>query len=297
MINFKSCSAKKSKPKPENYVIDLLFTNSLTIIRCNPYERHVIRDISIEKLGYIKCSNRDSFLPENHLEKIALLEWRFTETKCKNSKITETTYLNIKHRPKKVYKDLKLHLTRLGSVGGVYIKEVKKTSSLYFENIGGKSSISNTENFTTVFYAFTERPILCRERYPASKNPCLATTQKKNFSYTCYYRIGDNTAPSIADMEIELKSLLNNGNSNEDSIRDVYINKTPEEKPSQDNSDSLIIGLIILIIVIVIFSSISIYFCCCRRRRRRPLPSPRRRAPRRGRVSGGSDTSIATNTS
>ncbi|CAF0985968.1 unnamed protein product [Adineta steineri] len=109
----------KSKNTLENYVIDVLFTNSLTIIHCNSYERHIIRDITIEKVGYIKCSNKNLFLPEDHVASITLLQWNGTVVKCeKNKNIIkeEKTYLNIIHKAKDAFKKNPLVLTRVGSV-------------------------------------------------------------------------------------------------------------------------------------------------------------------------------------
>src|SRR5262249_49767043 len=86
IFNNSFCLWKKSKETLENYIIDVFFTNSLTIIRCNPYEKHILRDITIEIIGHIKCSNKNLFLPDNHIEYITLLQWNYTIIKCQKKK-------------------------------------------------------------------------------------------------------------------------------------------------------------------------------------------------------------------
>jgi len=187
---------KKSKDTLENYIIDVLFTNSLTIIRCNPYESDILRDITIETIGHIKCSNSHLFLPDNHIESITLLQWDHTSIKCDKKKTIikeEKTYLDIKHKAKNAFKKIKFDLIRVGSIGPseLYINE--KIFQLYFKHPPRKLAINNTEQkeekFSTEIYSFKNRPILCRERQLLSEGPCSNTNQYQNLSYVCYYKV------------------------------------------------------------------------------------------------------------
>jgi len=195
-INYSFCLWKNSKDTLANYIIDILFTNSLTIIRCNPYERHIIRDITIDKIGYIKCSNRNLFLPDNHIESLTLLEWDYTFIKCDKKKLTikeEKTYLNIKHKAKNAFKKIPLELIRVRSTGPSKLHLNEKSFQLYFDHPLRKLAISNTEqtneSFSTEIYLFKNRPILCRERRLSSEQPCSNNNQHQNFSYVCYYKV------------------------------------------------------------------------------------------------------------
>jgi hypothetical protein len=185
---------KKSKDTLENYIIDVLFSNSLTIIRCNPYERHILRDISIETIGHIKCSNRDLFLPDNHIEDITLLQWNFTFVECnKNKKIIlkEETYFNIKHKAKKAFQKIKFDLIRVGSTGPSKLKIDEKKFQISFKHPLRNSAImnldQNEETFTTDIYSFHNRPIICRERQLIGEGLC--SNQHHNLSYVCYYKV------------------------------------------------------------------------------------------------------------
>ncbi|CAF4289539.1 unnamed protein product [Rotaria sp. Silwood2] len=265
-INYSFCFWKKPNVLLEHYVIDVFFTNSLTIIRCNPYERHILRDITIEAIGYIKCSNRNLFLPDDHIEYITLLEWLYTSIKCnKKTNITkEKTYFEIKHKAKKVFKNNPLELIRVGSTGPSKLHWNEKDFQLYFEHPERKLSISNTEqqgeSISTDVYSFKHRPILCRERRFSSEQSCSNNNnQNRNFSYVCYYKIGVAEPPTIAEMEKEIKTLPNDIDPDEKSIVDVYINKTI--KKNSPWSLFLIISLFIIIFFII---GISIYFCYCR---------------------------------
>ncbi|CAF1220054.1 unnamed protein product [Adineta ricciae] len=284
---------KKTPVKLNEYKIDVIFQKALTIFRCNPYEQHVIRDITIEKLGSLKCSNRMSFLPDNHIESVTLLEWNSTTVACNKNVIKkEKTHLNIKHKPKNAFKGLKFRVTRLGSSGESNVEFDDKKSYVSFEHHGGQATATNpnslNDNLTTTYYTFHDRPILCRERYPASRNPCLTTTQKKNFTYMCYYRMGYEDPPTVADFDRELKTLTVNNGSDEDSINEVYMNKKPLPEESFWSSPAGVPICIIVVITIIIIVSVSSYFLCCR-------SSPRKRRIRQRRDH--SDTSIASNTS
>ncbi len=195
-INYSFCLWKKSKDTLENYVIDVLFTNSLTIIRCNLYESHILRDITIETIGHIKCSNRNLFLPDNHIEYITLLQWDHTSIKCNKLKNTikeEITYLDIKHKAKNAFKKIKLDLIRVGSTGPSELHTKDKNFQIYFKHPPRKLAITNTEqkedDFSTQIYSFKDRPILCRERQLLPEGPCSSTNQYQNLSYVCYYKV------------------------------------------------------------------------------------------------------------
>jgi hypothetical protein len=283
-LNYSSSLWKNSKDTLENYVIDILFTNSLTIIRCNPYERHILRDITFETIGYLKCSNINLFLPNNHIESITLLHWDNTSIKCNKKHIitSEKTYLDVKHKPKNAFKKLPLELIRVGSTG--HSKLHWKDNKLNFEHPSRNSPINNTtqkeEVFSTEIYTFKNRPILCRERQPALQNPCITSNPPQNFSYVCYYKvnyvdnfvylyiffsirkIGATDPPTIAEMENELQTLPNDINPDENSIVDHYIDKTPKEKSSiKIRFISRIFGIVIIIIIII---GIGICCSCCR---------------------------------
>ncbi|CAF4861796.1 unnamed protein product, partial [Rotaria sp. Silwood1] len=236
----------------------------LTIIRCNPYERHILRDKTIEAIGYIKCSNRNLFLPDNHIEYITLLEWLYTSIKCnKKTNITkEKTYFEIKHKAKKAFKNNPLELIRVGSTGSSKLHWNEKDFQLYFEHPPRKLPLITTEqqgeSFSTDVYSFKQRPILCRERHFLSEQPCSSNNQHQNFSYVCYYKIGVAEPPTIAEMEKEIKTLPNAIDLDENSIVDLYINKTIKK----DSSWSLFLMISIFIIICVI-SGISIYFYYC----------------------------------
>jgi hypothetical protein len=198
LIQFDSsfCLWKKSKDTLESYIIDILFTNSLTIIRCNPYERHILRDITIETIGHIKCSNQHLFLPDNHIEYITLLQWNYTSIKCNKKKNVieeEKTYFYLKHKAKNAFKKLKFDLIRVGSTGPSELHMNEKKFELYFKHPKRQLALSHTEekeeNFSTEIYSFKNRPILCRERYLSSEGPCSNTNQHHNVSYVCYYKV------------------------------------------------------------------------------------------------------------
>ncbi|CAF1110453.1 unnamed protein product [Rotaria sordida] len=236
----------------------------LTIIRCNPYERHILRDITIETIGHIKCSNLNLFLPDDHIEYITLLEWLYTSIKCdKKTSITkEKTYFEIKHKAKKAFKNNPLELIRVGSTGPSKLHWNAKDFQLYFEHPQRKLSISHTEqtgeSISTDVYSFKYRPIICRERRFASEHPCFNNNQNQNFSYVCYYKIGIAELPTIAEMEKEIKTLPNDIDPDENSIVDLYIDKTIKKYSSW--SLFLIISICIIIFII---GGISIYFYYC----------------------------------
>lgn len=186
---------KKSSDSLEEYVIDVLFSNSLTIIRCNPYELQVFREISIETVGYIRCTNRNLFLPENHLESITLLQWNYTSVECQKNKkaiIEERTYLYVKHKAKHAFKKVDLNLIRVGSMGSSQSKMDEKNYLLSFKHPPRSLAMitldQENENYTVDTFAFKHRPILCRERQLVLPGgPC--TNQHLNLSYVCYYRV------------------------------------------------------------------------------------------------------------
>ncbi len=193
-INYTFCLWKKSKDTLENYIIDVLFTNSLTIIRCNPYERHILRDITIETIGHIKCSNRHLFLPDNHIEYITLLQWNFTFVECSKNEKTikeEKTFFYIKHKAKKAFQKIKFDLIRVGSTGPSKLKIDEKKFQLSFNhpprNLAIMTTDQNDEIFATEIYSFMNRPIICRERQLVGKGPC--SNQHQNLSYVCYYKV------------------------------------------------------------------------------------------------------------
>ena len=185
---------KKSKGGLENYVIDVLFSNSLTIIRCNPYERQILRDISIDTVGYIKCSNRESFLPENHIESITLLRWNSSSVKCSKDKKSikeEKTYLHVKHKAKNAFKKVDFNLIRVGSMGPSISKMDEKNYLLSFEHPRRSLALTAEDQQNNTFgiqtFSFKHRPILCRERQLADGGPCA--NLHLNLSYVCYYRV------------------------------------------------------------------------------------------------------------
>ena len=184
-----------SKGDLEEYVIDVLFSNSLTIIRCNPYERQILRDISIETAGYIKCTNRDLFLPENHLKSITVLQWNYTSILCNKNKKTiteEKTYLYVKHKAKNAFKKVDLNLVRAGSMGTSQSKMDEKNYLLSFKHPPRSLAMITADqenvNYTVETFVFKHRPILCREKQLAVPGgPCA--NQHLNLSYVCYYRV------------------------------------------------------------------------------------------------------------
>lgn len=185
---------KKSTGGLEDYVIDVLFSNSLTIIRCNPYERQILRDISIETVGYIKCSNRESFLPENHIQSITLLRWNSTIVKCSKDKKSikeEKTHLDVKHKGKNAFKKVDFNLIRVGSMGPSVSKMDEKKFRLSFEHPPRNlaSIVDEQQNGTLAIqtFSFKHRPILCRERQLPDGGPCA--NLHINLSYICYYRV------------------------------------------------------------------------------------------------------------
>ena len=192
-INYLFCLWKKSTYTLDNYIIDVFFTNSLTIIRCNPYERHILRDITIEVIGHIQCSNRNTFLPDDHIEYITLLKWLYTSRKCNKKKTIikeERTYFEIKHTVKNAFKKLPLELIRVGSTGLSKLHWNGKDLRLYFQHPPRQLSLSEIdENFQTEVYSFKNRPILCRERQLSSQEPCSDEYQNQNVSYICYYKV------------------------------------------------------------------------------------------------------------
>jgi hypothetical protein len=195
-LNYSSSFWKNSKDTLENYVIDVLFTNSLTIIRCNPYERHILREITFETIGHIKCSNINLFLPNNHIESITLLHWDHTFIKCNKQKTTikeEKTYLDVKHKAKNAFKKIPLDLIRVGSTGPSKLHWKEKDLKLYYEHPPRNLPINNTDHkddiFSTEIYFFKNRPLLCRERQPSLDTPCSNPNPPQNFSYVCYYKV------------------------------------------------------------------------------------------------------------
>lgn len=182
----------------DNYLIDILFSNTLTIIRCNPYESHILRDLSIEVIGHIKCSNKHLFLPENHIENITLLQWNPTLLVCTKKKKKqkqkieeEKTIFSIKHKPKNAFKNIKFRLTRLGSTGASEPKIDDKKHEISFthppRNIKADEIENTKDNFTTEIYSFRDRPIVCRERQLALEDPC--ENQHLNLTFVCYYQV------------------------------------------------------------------------------------------------------------
>lgn len=195
-VNYSFCFWKSSKPTLENYVIDVFFTNSLTIIRCNPSERHILRDITLETIGHIKCSNSHLFLPDNQIEYITLLEWLYTTIKCdkKKAKIKEEkTYFEIKHKAKKAFKKNPLRLVRVGSTDSSELNWKEDDFQLYFKHPPRKFPTNKTDHtdddYLIDIYAFKKRPILCRQRYFLSQQSCLNNSQQQNASYICYYKV------------------------------------------------------------------------------------------------------------
>lgn len=176
-----------------DYVIDVFFSNSLTIIRCNAYEREILRSISMGTIGKIKCSNRNRFLPSNHIEQIALLHWNETKFQCKkfkgNSfKSFDQTVLSIKHKPKHVFEKNPLKLIRVGSTDSSKTSWDEKQSILTFQHAPRIVEIKK-ENFTDEIYSFNHRPIICRERFLTSSNICTKHFRQQNLSWICYYRV------------------------------------------------------------------------------------------------------------
>jgi hypothetical protein len=182
----------------EDYVIDLLFSNSLTIIRCNPYERQILRGVSMNTIGHVKCSNQHLFLPSNHIEEITLLQWNETKVECnKKQHVTEErTYIHIQHKPTKAFKKQPLKIIRVGSVGSSDIHWKEKERLLYIEH-PLQSSPSVAGEMQTDVFAFKHRPILCRERQLAPANRCDAAYRPQNLSYVCYYRVRRRSSGSV----------------------------------------------------------------------------------------------------
>lgn len=192
-LNSVLCLWKKTKTL-ENYVIDVLFSNTLTIIRCNPYESHIFREISIEILGHIQCSNRNQFLPDNHIENITLLQWNATKISCKKkSKIIdeEETVFLIKHKPKNAFKKINFQIIRFGSTSKSDVKIDDKKQRIYVKhpkrNLETDDMESSKDNFTMNVYSIRDRPILCSERQLITDDPCA--NQHFNLSFVCYYRV------------------------------------------------------------------------------------------------------------
>lgn len=189
---------KKSKNSLENYTIDVLFTNSLTLIRCNPYEIHILRDITIESIGHIKCSNKNSFLPDDHIKSITLLQWDHTIVTCsKDGKHIkdERTYLTIKHKAKNTFKKLKFDLLRVGSVGSSELHMNDKKGELYFQHKSRKSKLDDTErnesSLSIEIFSFKNRPIICREKKFLPQGICTNSNDYQNLTYFCYYKVID----------------------------------------------------------------------------------------------------------
>jgi len=184
---------KKSKTL-ENYVIDVLFSNALTIIRCNPYEAHIFRELSIELLGHLRCSNRNQFLPDNHIENMTLLQWTATTVTCKKKSSViseEETIFLIKHKPKNAFKKLDFKIIRIGSTDKSEIKIDDKKHQIIAKHPIRNSQADEIEptkdNFTMNVYSFRNRPILCWEKQLITDNLC--TNQHLNLSFVCYYRV------------------------------------------------------------------------------------------------------------
>ncbi|CAF1306095.1 unnamed protein product [Rotaria magnacalcarata] len=266
-INYSLCFWKNSKKTLEDYTIDIFFTNTLTIIRCNPSERHVLRDITIEAIGHIKCSNWQSFLPDDQIEYITLLEWLYTTIKCDKKKLKikeEKTYFEIKHKAKNAFKKNPLKLIRVGSTDSSELHWKDDDFQLYFKHPPRKLSINKTEqtedDFLVDIYSFKGRPILCRERYIPAQQPCSDDNQHQNVSYICYYKVGVAEPPTVAEMEKEIKTLPHDINLDENSIVDLYMNKKPKKKSSGNILFMIIIGSSIIIFII---AGMSVYCCCC----------------------------------
>jgi hypothetical protein len=150
----------------------------------------------METIGYIKCSNRDQFLPDNHIEGITLLQWNSTSVKCKKKKIIEEeTYFDIKHKAKNAFQKIKFDLIRVGSTGSSKLKIDDKHFKISFNHPPRNSAIMNTdqneETFSTDIYSFKNRPIICRERQLIGDGPC--SNQHLNLSYVCYYKVNCST--------------------------------------------------------------------------------------------------------
>ena len=216
---------KKTEESFENYVIDVFFSNSLNIIRCNPHERQILRGMSLNTIGRIRCSNSHSFLPSNHIEEIALLEWNSTKSKCskkleklekaKEKEITkkgkkkkekekkketpapplekqtieEKTYLHVLHKPTKAFKKQVLKVIRVESTGTSEVVWKEKEKLVYFQH-PPRQYEESAENISTNVYSFKHRPLLCREQYLTPLKPCATDIQPQNLSYVCYYRVG-----------------------------------------------------------------------------------------------------------
>ena len=194
-LNYSFSFWKKSKNTLEDYIIDVLFANSLTLIRCNPYELHALRDMTIEKIGYIKCSNKNLFLPEDHIKSITLLQWNLTSIKCGKSNVIkeERTHLEVKHKAKNAFDKVSLELTRVGSSGPSELNWNGKDLKFSFKHPKRDPSITHTEadnaSFSMEIFSFKKRPILCREKQSPSGISCLTIDQHRNFSYICYYKV------------------------------------------------------------------------------------------------------------
>ena len=174
----------------ENYMIDIFFTNALTIVRCNEYERFVLKTMTMQSIGELRCGNTEQFLPSNHLEQIALFEWEGTQGKCSNkdqTKIQETTILKVVHKAKNALKNHPLKLIPVGSTDST--EGIEKKNHFHFEHAVRPIEIKPDENYTTNIYFFKHRPILCREKYLTPTAPCDPNESRQNFSYFCYYRV------------------------------------------------------------------------------------------------------------
>ena len=179
----------KSKTNLSDYVIDLIFANSLTIIRCNKYELQILRSVSMETIGNIRCSNSFEFLPNDQLEKITLLRWNSTIVQCKKlSLLNEKTLLDIVHKPKMAFHKLSFQVMRVDSTdrSGIHWEE-KKNRVTFTHSL--RSIKNKFENETVEIFAFPHRPILCREQHDSSSTICDPKYQPKNFTYICYYQV------------------------------------------------------------------------------------------------------------
>ena len=76
--------------------------------------------------------------------------------------------------------------------------------------------------------------------------------------FVLFIRIGVSEPPTIAEMEKEFETLPNEINPDEDSVVDLYVDKTPEQKSSWNKS--FIIGIFIAIVIIIIIIGLIIYF-------------------------------------
>lgn len=101
------------------------------------------------------------------------------------------------------------------------------------------------------------------------------------------YQIGIVDPPTIADMERELEALTNGTQAEETIVADVYVNKTPKEKPVEEFPMKLAMGIGAAVIAVIV--GVVICCCCCCSSGRRPR--------RRRHAHNDSDTSVGTNVS